>query len=496
MKLTLIIINFLEKIKKNSFKRCVMSELKNSTSGREKFGSRLGFILISAGCAIGLGNVWRFPYIVGQYGGAAFILLYLLFLIVFGLPIMMMEFSVGRASGKSIAESFKVLEPKGSKWHVFGWVGMVGNYLLMMFYTVVTAWMFIYFFKNVSGDFVNTTTEEISKQFGVMVSNPWLLIGVTFGVVILGFGVCSLGLEKGVEKITKVMMLALLAIIIVLAVYVMTLPGAGAGYEYYLIPNFERLLYDAKGNFVFGQVLFAALGQAFFTLSIGMGSMAIFGSHISKDRRLFGESMTIAGLDTFVAFTAGLIVIPSCFAFGIDQQGGPDLIFKALPAVFNYMGPVVGRIFGAFFFLFMIFAALSTVIAVFENIISFGMDKWGWSRKKSCLINLLAMFVLVLPCILGFNVLSGVHPLGGTTNLMDLEDFIVSQNVLPLGSLIYVLFCTMDKKGWGWNEFLTEANLGKGIRFHHKLKVYAKYILPIFLAIFWVWGILSFFGVM
>lgn len=466
------------------------------TSGREKFGSRLGFILISAGCAIGLGNVWRFPYIVGQYGGAAFILLYLLFLVVFGLPIMTMEFSVGRASGKSIAESFGALEPKGSKWHVFSWVGMVGNYLLMMFYTAVTAWMFIYFYKMIAGDFVGANSEQISAQFGAMVGNPWLVLLVTVGVCALGFGICSLGLEKGVERITKVMMLALLAIIIVLAIYVMTLPGAGEGYEYYLVPNFSKLLYDANGNFIFGEVVFAALGQAFFTLSIGMGSMAIFGSHISKDRRLLGESMTIAGLDTFVAFVAGLIVIPSCFAFGVDQKAGPGLIFEALPAVFNSMGPVVGRIFGTFFFLFMIFAALSTVVAVFENIISFGMDKWGWSRKKSCLINMGAMVVLVLPCILGFNILSGIHPLGGATNLMDLEDFIVSQNILPLGSLVYVLFCTLDKKGWGWNEFLTEANLGKGVRFSEKLKVYCKYILPVLLFIFWAWGLLSYFGLL
>ena len=409
---------------------------------------------------------------------------------------MTMEFSVGRASGKSIAESFKTLEPKGTKWHFFSWVGMVGNYLLMMFYTAVTAWMFIYFVKMISGDFIGADNAGISKQFGDMVGNPWLMIGVTILVCALGFGVCSLGLKNGVEKITKVMMIALLAIIIVLAIYVMTLPGAGVGYEYYLIPNFEKLIYNAEGEFILGEVLFAALGQAFFTLSIGMGSMAIFGSHISKDRRLLGESMTIAGLDTFVAFVAGLIVIPSCFAFGVDQAAGPGLIFEALPAVFNSMGEVTGRIFGSFFFLFMIFAALSTVVAVFENIISFGMDKWGWSRKKSCLINFILMMVLILPCILGFNVLSGIHPLGGNTNLMDLEDFIVSQNVLPIGSLVYVLFCTMDKKAWGWNNFLSEANLGRGVRFSKTLKVYCKYILPVILIVFWGWGILAFFKVL
>lgn len=461
---------------------------------RENFGSRLGFILISAGCAIGLGNVWRFPYIVGKYGGAAFILLYLIFLVIFGLPIMTMEFSVGRASGKSIVESFTVLEPKNTKWHWFGWVGMVGNYLLMMFYTTVTAWMFIYLFKMIKGDFVNVTTAQISAQFGGMLASPWLLIGVMAGVTVVGFLICSLGLKNGVERINKVMMLALLFIIVALAIYVMTLPGAGEGYKYYLVPDFTKLLHDAEGNFIFGEVVFAALGQAFFTLSIGMGSMAIFGSHIEKDRRLLGESMTIAALDTSVAFMAGLIVIPACFAFGVSQTAGPSLIFEALPAVFNSMGAVSGRVFGAFFFLFMVFAAMSTVVAVFENIISFGMDKWGWSRVKSCIINCGLMLVLALPCILGFNVLSGFEPLGAGTGIMDLEDFIISNNILPLGSLVYVLFCTLDKKGWGWNEFLTEANLGKGVRFHHKLKVYCKYILPVMLFVFWVWGIVAFFA--
>jgi len=465
-----------------------------SQDKRENFGSRLGFILISAGCAIGLGNVWRFPYIVGKYGGAAFILLYLLFLVIFGLPIMTMEFSVGRASGKSIIESFTVLEPKNTKWHWFGWIGMVGNYLLMMFYTTVTAWMFIYLFKMIGGDFVNVTTDDISAQFGGMLGNPWLLIGVMAGVTVVGFLICSLGLKNGVERVNKVMMLALLFIIVALAIYVMTLSGAGEGYKYYLVPDFAKLLYDADGNFIFGEVVFAALGQAFFTLSIGMGSMAIFGSHIGKDRRLLGESITIAALDTSVAFIAGLIVIPACFAFGVDQMAGPGLIFEALPAVFNSMGAVSGRIFGAFFFLFMIFAAMSTVVAVFENIISFGMDKWGWSRTKSCIINCGLMLVLALPCILGFNVLSGFEPLGAGTGIMDLEDFIISNNILPLGSLVYVLFCTLDKKGWGWNEFLTEANLGNGIRFHHKLKVYCKYILPVMLFVFWVWGLVAFFA--
>ena len=461
-------------------------------SGREKLGSRLGFILISAGCAIGLGNVWRFPYIVGSYGGAAFILLYLLFLVIFGLPIMTMEFSVGRASGKSIAESFTSLEPKGTKWHVFSWVGIVGNYLLMMFYTTVTGWMLAYLFKMLRGDFVGNSAPEISAQFSALLADPMIMILCMVIITAIGFFICSLGLEKGVERVTKVMMIALLLIIIVLAVYVCTLDGAGEGLKYYLLPNFHNILYDAEGKFILGEVVFAALGQAFFTLSIGMGSMAIFGSYIKKDRRLFGESLSIASLDTGVAFIAGLIVIPSCFAFGVDHKtAGPGLIFETLPNVFNQMPG--GRIWGGLFFLFMLFAALSTVVAVFENIISFGMDKWGWSRKKSCLINFCLMLVLALPCILGFNVLSGVTPLGEGSTIMDLEDFIISNNILPIGSLVYVLFCTLEKKGWGWNNFLTEANLGNGIKVPSKLKIYCKYILPVVLIIFWVFGIITFF---
>lgn len=457
-------------------------QIGSKNTEREKFGSRLGFILISAGCAIGLGNVWRFPYIVGQYGGAAFILLYLLFLVIFGLPIMTMEFAVGRASQKSIAGSFQELEPKGSKWHLFSWVGMIGNYLLMMFYTTVTAWMFIYFFKMLGGDFVGQSSEGISTQFTEMLSNEWLLIGVMAVVTVLGFFICSLGLKNGVEKINKIMMLLLLAIIAVLAVYVCTLDGAGEGLKYYLVPDFNKLFSEN-----FGEAVFAALGQAFFTLSIGMGSMAIFGSYIKKDRRLLGESVSIAALDTGVAFVAGLIVIPACFAFGVNHEtAGPGLVFEALPNVFNQM--LGGRIWGVLFFLFMIFAAMSTVTAVFENIISFGMDKWGWSRKKSCLINLGAMLILALPCVLGFNVLSGVQPLGAGSTIMDLEDFIISNNILPLGSLVYVLFCTLDRKGWGWNQFLTESNLGEGLKTPNWLKIYAKYILPIILIVLWAWG--------
>lgn len=461
---------------------------------REKFGSRLGFILISAGCAIGLGNVWRFPYIVSQYGGAAFILIYLLFLVIFGLPIMTMEFAVGRASQKSIAGSFQALQPKKSKWHLFSYAGMIGNYLLMMFYTTVTGWMFIYFIKMVRGDFVGLNSDAIYAQFGEVTGNPWLLIGFMALVTILGFFICSLGLKKGVERVNKVMMVLLLAIILVLAIYVCTLDGAGEGLKYYLIPNFKNLIYDADGNIIIGDVIFAALGQAFFTLSIGMGSMAIFGSYIKKDRRLLGESATIAGLDTLVAFTAGLIVIPATFAFPVTgaPSAGPGLIFQTLPNIFNSMG-ASGRVWGTLFFLFMIFAAMSTVTAVFENIIAFGMDKWGWSRTKSCLINLGLMLVLALPCVFGFNLLSGFNPLGEGTVVLDLEDFIVSNNILPLGSLIYVLFCVSDKRGWGWKEFTLEANTGKGLKFPDWLRIYCKYVLPVLLLVFWVYGILSMF---
>ncbi len=447
---------------------------------REKLGSRLGFILISAGCAIGLGNVWRFPYIVGEYGGAAFIVMYLLFLVIFGLPIMTMEFSVGRASKKSIGASFRALEPQGAKWHWFGWIGMAGNYLLMMFYTTVTGWMFAYFVKMLRGDFVGQTPDQVSAQFGALTADPWAVVFYMALATVLGFLICSIGLQKGVEKATKVMMLALLVIISALAVRAVTLDGADEGIKYYLVPDFGKMVEGGIGT-----VAFAALGQAFFTLSIGMGSMAIFGSYISRDRRLLGESVIIAGLDTFVAFTAGLIVIPACFAFDQDPAAGPGLVFQTLPNIFNQMAG--GRVWGVLFFLFMIFAAMSTVIAVFENIVSFGVDLAGWSRRKSSFINLAAMLVLALPCALGFNLLSNVQPFGEGSVLMDLEDFIISNNILPLGSLVYVLFCT-SKRGWGAQSFLEEANAGRGMLFPKWLVPYTKYVLPVILFALWVWG--------
>lgn len=452
---------------------------------REKFGSRLGFILISAGCAIGLGNVWRFPYIVGQYGGAAFILIYLLFLILFGVPIMAMEFSVGRASQRSLVCSFKELEPKGTKWHWFGWVGLVGNYLLMMFYTTVSGWMFAYFFKMLRGSFVGNTTQQIADQFAQLKASPIQTVGYMVLATVLGFLVCSLGLKKGIEKVNKIMMLALLGIIALLAVRSVTLSGAGEGLRYYLVPDFTRLSEN------WGETVFAALGQAFFTLSIGMGSMAIFGSYIGKERRLMGEAVSVAALDTFVAFAAGLIVIPACFAYDVDPAAGPGLLFETLPQVFNSMAG--GRIWGMLFFLFMIFAAMSTVTAVFENLISFAMDMWGWTRRKSCVINGIAVLLLALPCALGFNLLSGITPFGGTSTIMDLEDFIISNNILPLGSLVYVLFCTFNKKGWGWAPFMGEVNTGQGLRFPRWMRIYCKYVLPLILLILWGQGIYTTF---
>ena len=458
---------------------------------REKFGSRLGFILISAGCAIGLGNVWRFPYIVGQYGGAAFLLIYFVFLLIFGIPIMTMEFSVGRASRKSVAEAFRTLEPKGTKWHLFGGVGVLGNYLLMMFYTSITGFMFVYFLKMLRGDFFSLPADYAGdiaqfsgESFGSMVSNPWVVAIFMIIAVVLGFLICSLGFQKGVEKVTKVMMLALLVLISILAIRSITLPGAGEGIRYYLVPDFSVF---TRYNPV--EIIFAAMGQAFFTLSIGMGSMAIFGSYIGREKRLLGESVSVAVLDTFVAFVAGLIVIPACTAYNVDLKAGPSLLFEALPCVFN--GMPGGRIWGTLFFLFMIFAAMSTVIAVFENIVSFGVELWGWSRRKSSLINIGLVILLSMPCVLSFNLWSEVQIIG--LGISDFEDFIISQNILPLGSLVYVLFCTSKKRGWGWDNFIAEANAGVGMRFPKALYGYAKYVLPIILLGVWVLGYINIF---
>lgn len=457
---------------------------------REKFSSRLGFILISAGCAIGLGNVWRFPYIVGQYGGAAFVLIYLVFLAIFGLPIMTMEFAVGRASQKSPVKAFQEIEPKGTKWHLASPFMVAGNYLLMMFYTVVTGWMLNYVFKFATGTFTGMTPDQVGGVFGSMLGNWqeltfWMVIAIVFG-----FAVCSLGLKNGVEKITKVMMVMLLIIMLGLAIRSLTLGGdAIEGLKFYLIPDFGRI--KAAG---IGEVLYAALGQSFFTLSIGIGSMAIFGSYISKERRLFGESVNICLLDTFVAFTAGLIIFPACFAYGVNPGEGAGLAFVTLPNIFIQMAG--GRIIGTLFFVFLSFAALSTLIAVFENIISFAMDGLGWSRKKSVLVNLVAILILSMPAVLGMNVLSWLPiPSGFGGSIDGVEDFIVSQNLLPLGSLIYLLFC-VSKKGWGWDNFIAEADAGKGLAFPKFAKVYLKYILPVLIVIVFIMGWLSKFGLL
>lgn len=450
---------------------------------REHFSSRLGFILISAGCAIGLGNVWRFPYIVGQYGGAAFVLIYILFLVILGMPIMAMEFAVGRASQKSAARSFHVLEPKGTKWHIAGWSAMAGNYILMMFYTTVGGWMLAYIYKTITGEFEGLDAEGVGNVFNSMLGNAgemmtWMLI-----IVIIGFAVCAIGLQKGVEKITKAMMLALLGIMIVLCINSILLDNSSEGLKFYLVPDFSKML-----DYGIWNVVYAAMSQAFFTLSLGIGAMAIFGSYISRDRSLMGESINICILDTCVAFMAGLIIFPACFSFGVNPGEGPGLVFVTLPNIFNQMAG--GKIWGTLFFLFMTFAALSTIIAVFENTVSFMIDLKGWSRKKSVIFNGILITVLSIPCVLGFNVWSGFAPFGGTSTIQDLEDFIVSSNLLPLGSLAYLLFC-VSKHGWGWENFIKEVDAGKGIKFPKWAKGYLKYVLPIIVIIIFVMGYYS-----
>lgn len=430
--------------------------------------------------------MWRFPYITGAYGGAAFVLIYLFFLIVLGLPIMVMEFSVGRASQKSCASSFRVLEPKGSKWHLFGYFAMVGNYLLMMFYTTVAGWMLSYVFKILSGAFQGLSTQQVAQVFSSTTGDPFGQLFWMVLTVLLGFGICSMGLQKGVEKITKSMMVCLLLLLLALAVNSILLPGAETGLRFYLMPNFKKMA--EQGIFT---AIYAAMGQAFFTLSIGIGSMAIFGSYIGKDRSLMGESLSITLLDTFVALTAGLVIFPACFAYGVSPDSGPGLVFVTLPNIFNHMQG--GRFWGSLFFLFMSFASLSTVIAVFENIVSFAMDLWGWNRKKSVAVNIILVIFLSLPCLLGFNVLSGIQPLGSGSNIMNLEDFIVSNNLLPLGSLVYLAFCT-SRYGWGWKNFLQEADSGKGIKFPAWARIYVTYILPLIVLFIFVMGYIDKFG--
>ena len=454
---------------------------------REKFSSRIGFILVSAGCAIGLGNVWRFPYITGEYGGAAFVLMYLVFLAIFALPVLIMEFAMGRASQKSVARSYDTLEPAGTKWHRFKWIGLAGNYLLMMFYTCVAGWMLAYMVKMAAGTFNGLDSSQVAGVFSDMLADPLQMIIFMVVVVAIGVLTTSFGVQNGVERVSKVMMVALFVVLIVLCVRAVTLPNASEGLSFYLLPDFGKLFAGttlAEQWSTFGSAVYAAMGQAFFTVSVGMGSMSIFGSYIGKEHRLTGEALRVTILDTLVALMAGLVIFPSCFSFGVEPGSGPSLVFITLPIVFNEMP--LGQLWGTLFFLFMTFAALSTVIAVFENIMSFTIDQWGTPRKKACLVNGLCLLILSMPCVLGFNVLSGVN-IPAIGDIQSIEDFLVSNNILPLGGLFLVLFVTR-KNGWGWKNFLAEADTGKGLRFPAWSRVYMTYILPLGMIVVFIMG--------
>ena len=451
---------------------------------REKLGSRLGFILLSAGCAIGIGNVWKFPWMVGQYGGGMFVLVYLFFLIVLGVPVMTMEFAMGRAAQKSPVRMYQELEPKGSKWHIHGIFALIGNIILMMFYTNVSGWMLQYFFKTASGELSGLDAAGVGNAFGGMLADPvWqtVFMGV---IVAIGALVCMIGVKRGLERVTKYMMLALLALMVVLAVNSMFLDGASEGLKFYLVPSVENMKAAGVGNVIVG-----AMNQAFFTLSLGIGSMAIFGSYLNKNRSLMGEAVNVAVLDTFVAVTSGLIIFPACFAYGVQPDAGPSLIFITLPNVFNNMPG--GRIWGSLFFLFMTFAALSTVLAVFENIIACIMDMTSWGRKKTSAVVGVGIFLLSLPCVLGYNLLSGFVPFAEGSAVLDLEDFIVSNILLPAGSLIFVLFC-VTRYGWGWDKFVAEANEGRGIKVAKWMRPIVTVLIPIIILVILVMGLITF----
>ena len=449
---------------------------------RESFKSRLGFLLVSAGCAIGIGNVWRFPYVTGQNGGGIFVLFYLIFLVIMGLPVLTMELAVGRASRKSAVLGYKALEKKGSKWHIHGWVAIFGCCMLMMYYTTVSGWMVTYFFKFLTGSFKSgMTTEDTAQAFSNLLGDPkqmafWMIL-----TVVVGFLVCSRGLQNGLEKISKFMMTALLLLIVVLAVHSLTLSNAAEGLKFYLVPNTEAVAAVGLKN-----VITAAMNQAFFTLSLGVAAMEIFGSYMGKDHTLAGEGVRICALDTFVAIMAGLIIFPACFSYNVEVNAGPSLIFITLPNVFINMSG--GRIWGSLFFLFMTFASFSTVIAVFENIMSFCMDMFGWSRNKAALINCIVILIASLPCVLGYNVWSNLHLIGGR-DVLDSEDFIVSNLLLPIGSLIYLLFC-VTKWGWGFEKYCEEANTGDGIKISKKLRPYFQFILPILIVFILIQGLI------
>ena len=454
--------------------------------GREKLGSRLGFILLSAGCAIGIGNVWKFPYVVGQNGGGVFVLIYLIFLAILGIPVLTMEFAIGRAAQKSPVKMYQELEPKGTVWHIHGKAAMIGGYLLMMFYTTVAGWMVRYFVSTAAGDLSSLDVSGISQKFNQMLSDAPMMILYMGIVIVAAVLVCSIGLKNGLERVTKVMMLALLGIMVILAINSFFMPSGEQGIAFYLMPNFEEVQ-----KIGIGTIIVNAMNQAFFTLSLGIGAMAIFGSYIGKERSLLGESVNVAILDTLVALSSGLIIFPACFAYGVDVDSGPSLIFITLPNIFNNLP--LGRLWGSLFFVFMSFAALSTVLAVFEEITACTQDLFGWGRKKSCIVNGILLFVLSLPCSLGFNLLSFIQPLGEGTSIMDLEDFIVSNLILPLGSLVIILFCVL-KKGWGWDNYIKEANTGKGLKMKNFMRGYVTCVLPVMVIVLFVIGIIRTFA--
>lgn len=450
---------------------------------RETFKSRLGFLLLSAGCAIGIGNVWRFPYVVGANGGGIFVLFYLLFLIIMGVPVLSMEFAVGRASKKSPVKAYQELEKPGHKWHLHGYVALFGNYMLMMFYTTVAGWMVYYFYSFFSGKFTGQTADGVAAVFGDMLATPGINIFWMIFVVLIGIFVCSMGLQKGVERITKWMMIGLLSLMVVLALHGMFLEGGIDGLKFYLLPDINKMK-----EVGIGKVIVAAMNQSFFTLSLGIGAMAIFGSYLGKENTLLGEAINVAILDTFVAITAGLIIFPACFAFGVSPDSGPSLIFITLPNVFISMPG--GRAWGTLFFLFMAFAAFSTVIAVFENIMACDMELFNIDRKKSALLNVVLIILLSLPCALGFNILAGIEPLGAGTTMLDLEDFIVSNLLLPLGSLVYLLFSTWNL-GWGFDKYQAEANQGAGLKVPSWMRGYVKFVLPVMILVLFLEGVLG-----
>ncbi|MBD8989472.1 MAG: sodium-dependent transporter [Clostridiales bacterium] len=451
---------------------------------REHLGSRLGFLLLSAGCAIGIGNVWKFPWMTGQYGGGAFVLIYLLFLLVLGVPVLTMEFAMGRAAQKSPLKMYQALKP-GSKWGWHGYVCLLGNVMLMMFYTTVAGWMLQYFVDTARGVFVGLDTAAVEAKFGEMLASPGKMTVYMAIVVVLGFSIISIGIQKGLERVTKVMMMALIVLMFLLSLHSMTLSGGSAGLRFYLVPDFDRMWEIGVGNVIVG-----AMNQSFFTLSLGIGAMAIFGSYIGKERALMGEAVRVSLLDTMVALCSGLIIFPACFAYGVDVNSGPALIFMTLPNVFNHIA--LGRFWGSLFFLFMTFAAFSTVLAVFENIVCCVGELTLWSRKKACLICCVGIFLLSLPCLLGYNLWSGVRPIAGH-DILDSEDFMVSNVMLPLGSALFVLFCTV-RYGWGWKNFMAEANEGTGLEVAQWMRPYMTYVLPVIVLVIFIIGLVGFFG--